>query len=35
MNFSRCIFLLALVSVPPFSAAEQLTGFPFQNETLR
>ena len=33
-SFCR-IFLLALVCAPLLLAADQLTGFPFQNETLR
>ena len=35
MKFLYRIFLLALFSVPLLPAADQLTGFPFQNETLR
>ncbi len=35
MTSFRRILLLALVCAPPILAADQLTGFPFQNETLR
>ena len=35
MTSFRRILLLALVCAPPMLAADQLTGFPFQNETLR
>ena len=35
MTLFRRIFLCALVTVPLLPAADQLTGFPFQNETLR
>ena len=35
MSCFRRIFLFALVCVSPLAAADQLTGFPFQNETLR
>jgi len=35
MTFFRCTLLCALISAPLLPAAEQLTGFPFQNETLR
>ena len=34
MTSFRRIFLLALASAPLLLAADQLTGFPFQNETL-
>jgi hypothetical protein len=34
MTSLRRIFLLALASAPLLLAADQLTGFPFQNETL-
>ena len=35
MTFFRRILLCALIAAPSLSAADQLTGFPFQNETLR
>jgi hypothetical protein len=35
MTFFRRIFLCVLISAPLLCAADQLTGFPFQNETLR
>ncbi|MEO8372135.1 MAG: DUF3108 domain-containing protein [Candidatus Solibacter sp.] len=35
MTFFRRILLCALVSAPLLPAADQLTGFPFQTETLR
>jgi len=35
MTFPRLILLLTLASAPLIFAADQLTGFPFQNETLR
>ena len=35
MTFFRRILFCALFSAPLLLAADQLTGFPFQNETLR
>ena len=35
MTFLRRILFCALIAVPLLPAADQLTGFPFQNETLR
>ncbi|MGD0772423.1 MAG: DUF3108 domain-containing protein [Candidatus Solibacter sp.] len=35
MKSFRRILLLALACAPPILAADQLTGFPFRNETLR
>jgi hypothetical protein len=35
MTFFRRILLCALISAPLLPAADQWTGFPFQNETLR
>ena len=35
MTSFRRILLLALACAPLIMAADQLTGFPFQNETLR
>jgi len=34
MTSFRRILVIALACAPPISAADQLTGFPFQNETL-
>jgi len=35
MTFFRRTLLYALISAPLLPAADQLTGFPFQSETLR
>jgi hypothetical protein len=35
MNLLRPLILISLVAAPVLSAADNLTGFPFQNETLR